>query len=56
MRQADAPLTKVTLNLYTSDHNFLKRYYGQGYSEEIRRIIHTEVKEMRTRQEEAGYD
>lgn len=39
-RQADAPLRKTTLNLYSADVTFLAEYYGQGWSEQVRQIVH----------------
>lgn len=40
---ADSPLRKVTLNLYESDIEVLKRQYGHGWSVYIRDCIHSEV-------------
>lgn len=39
-RQANAPLRKTTLNLYDADVSFLATYYGQGWSEQVRQIVH----------------
>jgi len=36
MRIVEAPLTKVTLNLYTADYEFLKQRFTFGYTEVIR--------------------
>lgn len=38
-RQADAPLEKVTLNLYKRDVAWFRERYGQGYTEIIRRAV-----------------
>lgn len=38
-------LTKVTLNLFTSDVIAFKRRYGHGYTEQIRLILRENVKE-----------
>lgn len=46
-RTSEQPLTKVTLNLFTSDVLSLKRRYGHGYTEQIRRIVADEGKEHR---------
>jgi hypothetical protein len=40
MRIVEAPLTKVTLNLFTADVEYLKQKYPIGYTE----IIRDEVK------------
>lgn len=39
-RPTDEPLRKTTLNLYKSDTDFLAEYYGQGWSEQVRQIVH----------------
>ena len=39
----DAPLRKVTLNLYDEDCRWLEREYGRGWSERVRQHIHNEV-------------
>lgn len=36
----DEPLRKVTVNLYDSDVIDMQRLYGQGWSTELRRILH----------------
>ena len=36
----DEPLKKITLNLYAADVEAAKAYYGQGWSEQIRQIVH----------------
>jgi hypothetical protein len=36
MRIVEAPLTKVTLNLFTADVDYLKEKYPIGYTEIIR--------------------
>jgi len=33
---ADAPLRKVTLNLYDADVEAAKKYYGNGWTEQVR--------------------
>lgn len=38
--QADAPLRKVTLNLYASDVDEMARRYGFGWSEKVRKLVH----------------
>lgn len=39
-RQADSPLRKTTLNLYDADVTFLAEYYGTGWSEQVRQVVH----------------
>ena len=46
MRQADAPLTRITINLYAEDIAFLKDRYG-AYQEIIRLLINKEVKRLK---------
>jgi hypothetical protein len=36
MRIVEAPLTKITLNLFTADVEYLKRKFPIGYTEIIR--------------------
>jgi len=36
MRIVEAPLTKVTLNLFTADYEYLKKRFPFGYTEVIR--------------------
>lgn len=37
---ADSPLRKTTLNLYSADVTFLAEYYGHGWTEEVRQVVH----------------
>lgn len=39
------PLTKVTLNLFSSDLEWLKAKYGHGFTTEIRKIVREAVRE-----------
>jgi hypothetical protein len=39
----DAPLRKVTLNLYESDYLALSDFYGYGWSEMVRTLVHQHV-------------
>lgn len=41
----DAPLTKITLNLYTSDMAYLQSRFIEGYTKEIRDIVKRWVKQ-----------
>lgn len=43
-KPSEEPLTKVTLNLFTSDVLAFKRRYGHGYTEQIRLILRENVK------------
>lgn len=38
--KSDDPLRKVTLNLYEADCEFLARYLGHGWSEQVRTLVH----------------
>lgn len=38
--QADAPLRKVTLNLYDADVVWFEETYGFGWSEKVRKLVH----------------
>lgn len=38
--RADAPLRRITLNLYTSDCDFLSAYLGHGWTEQVRTLVH----------------
>jgi hypothetical protein len=48
MRVVSEPLTKVTLNLFTTDVEWFKQRYPEGYTERIREAIrmHVEYTEM----------
>lgn len=37
------PLTKTTLNLFEADIATLRSYYGHGWSEQIRELVHQHV-------------
>lgn len=43
-------LTKVTLNLFTSDLASLKARYGHGYSEQIRDLVRENVRKHKALQ------
>lgn len=40
MRQADAPLQKITLNIYKEDYDYLLKMFPQNYTIELRNAIH----------------
>ena len=42
----DAPLRRVTLNLYEADCQALEKWHGQGWTVRIREIIHSRVQEV----------
>ena len=44
---AEEPLTKVTLNLFTADLDYIKRTYGQGWSTLLRELIREAVNARR---------
>ena len=41
--KSDDPLQKVTLNLYAVDVAMLEAYYGHGWSEQVRQVVHAHV-------------
>ena len=43
----DAPLRKVTLNLYQNDVVAMDHYYGHGWTEIIRNLVRSHVKALR---------
>jgi len=46
MRIVGEPITKVTLNLYTSDIEWFRDRYPQGYSEAIREALREHIRYM----------
>lgn len=38
--KSDEPLQKITLNLYELDVSTLEAYYGRGWSEQVRLVVH----------------
>jgi hypothetical protein len=47
---ADAPLRKVTLNLYEADCQIFERVYGHGWSTEIREAVRLYSTTLRMRE------
>ncbi len=43
----DAPLRKVTLNLYEADTLAMMDFYGYGWTEIIRKLVHQHVKNVK---------
>ena len=43
MRKADEPIRKVTLNLYTKDTEVMERWYGRGWTETVRNLVHDHI-------------
>ena len=43
----DAPLRKVTLNLYAADAVRMMDYYGTGWTEIIRNLVRSHVQAIR---------
>jgi hypothetical protein len=41
--KSDDALQKVTLNLYEADVKALEAYYGHGWSEQVRQVVHQHV-------------
>jgi len=40
----EEPLTKVTININTSDYLWLKEHYGHGYSGVVRGLIRRHIR------------
>lgn len=38
--KSDDPLRRVTLNLYEADCEAMKAYYGHGWTEQVRQMVH----------------
>jgi len=51
MRVVSEPITKVTLNLYSSDVEWLKKKFRQGYTEMIREILRRSIREAKAKEE-----
>jgi len=45
---AGPPLAKVTLNLFEEDVSWLHKHGGQGWSENIRNLVHEWIVERRS--------
>lgn len=43
-------LEKVTLNLYKRDVEFIRDYYGWGWSERVRDVIRAHVRSLKPKQ------
>jgi hypothetical protein len=41
---ADEPLTKITLNLYSSDVEWLKKRFGREWAEVVRREVRAYIR------------
>ena len=41
--KADAPLRRVTLNLYETDATAMESYYGRGWTEVVRRLVYEHI-------------
>ena len=41
--KSDDPLRKVTLNLYDADVVAMEAYYGHGWSEQVRQVVHAHI-------------
>lgn len=41
--KADEPLRKVTLNLYEADCEAFEAFYGRGWSEQVRALVHNQA-------------
>lgn len=45
---SDEPLTKVTLNLYEEDVKTLKARYGFGWTEYVRTLVRSNLRQRKT--------
>lgn len=45
--RSDAPLRKVTLNLYDADCIYLETHLGRGWSEQVRTLVHAYAESLR---------
>lgn len=43
---ADEPLAKCWLNLYAKDKAWLYRRYGNGWSEQVRRLVREHIRDI----------
>lgn len=41
--KSDDPLKRVTLNLYKADCLAMERYYGRGWTEQVRQLVHQHI-------------
>lgn len=41
--RSDEPLQRVTLNLYSADCKSMQAYYGHGWTEQIRQLVHQHI-------------
>jgi len=48
-RVADEPLTKCTLNIYSTDIAEMKKVFGYGWSEQVRRYVREGMRRRRNR-------
>lgn len=53
-RHASAPLTKITMNIYKADYEYLSTVYGQGWSEIVREWIKTRLDKERKPNADVG--
>jgi len=51
---AGEPLTKVTMNLFASDVDWLGANLGWGWSEQIRGVVRRYIREVKAKNEEEG--
>lgn len=54
-KPSEEPLTKITLNVFTSDVIAFKRRYGVGYTEQIRLLLRENVKAYQRAKKEIDY-
>lgn len=56
MQKADEPLTKITLNIYAKDLEYLRKTFGWGWSEIVRGWIREHTTKIRKEERESVYD
>jgi len=42
----DEPLRKLTINLYIADCDILAAYYGHGWTEQVRQVVHQHIQSL----------
>ncbi len=52
-QKLSSPTTKISLRLFSTDHDLLKKYYpAVGYNEVIRSLVHRHVRKLELKTKE----
>lgn len=51
-RTVGEPITKITTNIFTSDLEWFKKRYGQGWSEVLRQAIRSYIASVKRAEQE----